>query len=92
MGKDLIDNPQLHRPYSKELRSQLEDDLAHHIHNAFSLSNFKPILHVFKPFRLRNSWTYFFGKQFGEIFLSMGMVVYLKISSSVYMCVHSVHI
>ena len=32
MGEDLIDNPQLHRPSSKELRPQLEDDLAHHIH------------------------------------------------------------
>ena len=83
MGEDLIDNPQLHRPCSKELRPQLEDDLAHHIHNVFSLSYFKPILHVFKPFTLWNSWTYFFGKQFDEIFLSMGMVVYLKISSSV---------
>ena len=37
MGEDLIDNPQLHRPCSKELRPQLEDDLAHHIHNVFSL-------------------------------------------------------
>ena len=53
MGKDLIDNPQLHKPCSKELRPQLEDDSAHHIHNVFSLlSYFKPILHKFKPFRL----------------------------------------
>ena len=43
MGEDLIDNPQL---------KGAKDDLTHHIHNVFSLSYFKPILHVFKPSRL----------------------------------------
>ena len=35
MGEDFIHNPQLHRPCSKELGSQVEDDLIHHIRNVY---------------------------------------------------------